>query len=58
MNIGAMHGPDTKAAVPKACEHNHEYFISVKKAGSADDKRIFLDSHLKVKSKMLEVKKL
>lgn len=39
MNIGAMHGPDTKAAVPKACEHNHEYFISVKRAGSADDKK-------------------
>jgi RecA/RadA recombinase len=39
MNIGAMHGPDIKAAVPKACEHNHEYFISVKRAGSADDKK-------------------
>lgn len=39
MNIGAMHGPDTKAAVPKACEHNHEYFLSVKRAGSADDKK-------------------
>lgn len=39
MNIGAMHGPDTKAAVPKSCEHNHEFFISVKKAGSADDKK-------------------
>ena len=34
-----MYGPDTKAAVPKACEHNHEYFLSVKKAGSADDKK-------------------
>ena len=39
MNIGAHYGPDIKAAVPKACEHNHEYFISVKKAGSADDKK-------------------
>jgi hypothetical protein len=39
MNIGAMYGPDTKAAVPKACEHNHEYFLSVKRAGSADDKK-------------------
>lgn len=39
MNIGVMHGPDTKAAVPKACEHNHEFFISVKRAGSADDKK-------------------
>jgi len=39
MNIGAMYGPDTKAAVPKACEHNHEYFLSVKKAGSADDRK-------------------
>lgn len=39
MNIGAMHGPDTKAAVPKACEHNHEFFISIKKAGAADDKK-------------------
>jgi len=39
MNIGVMYGPDTKAAVPKACEHNHEYFISVKRAGAADDKK-------------------
>lgn len=39
MNIGAMYGPDTKAAVPKACEHNHEFFISIKRAGSADDKK-------------------
>lgn len=39
MNIGVMHGPDTKAAVPKACEHNHEFFISIKRAGSADDKK-------------------
>lgn len=39
MNIGEMYGPDVKAAVPKACEHNHEYFLSVKKAGSADDKK-------------------
>jgi hypothetical protein len=39
MNIGEMYGPDVKAAVPKACEHNHEYFISVKKAGSADDRK-------------------
>lgn len=39
MNIGAMYGPDTKAAVPKACEHNHEFFLSVKRAGSADDKK-------------------
>lgn len=39
MNIGAVYGPDTKAAVPKACEHNHEYFISVKRAGGADDKK-------------------
>jgi len=39
MNIGAMYGPDTKAAVPKACEHNHEYFLTVKKAGSADDRK-------------------
>jgi hypothetical protein len=39
MNIGAMHGPDTKAAVPKACEHNHEFFMSVKRAGAADDKK-------------------
>lgn len=39
MNIGEMYGPDIKAAVPKACEHNHEYFLSVKKAGSADDKK-------------------
>jgi len=39
MNIGAMYGPPTKAAVPKACEHNHEYFMSVKRAGGADDKK-------------------
>lgn len=39
MNIGNPYGPDTKAAVPKACEHNHEYFMSVKRAGSADDKK-------------------
>lgn len=39
MNIGEMYGPDIKAAVPKACEHNHEFFLSVKKAGSADDKK-------------------
>jgi RecA/RadA recombinase len=39
MNIGVTHGPDVKAAVPKACEHNHEYFLSVKRAGSADDKK-------------------
>jgi recombination protein RecA len=39
MNIGNPYGPDTKAAVPKACEHNHEYFISIKKAGSADDRK-------------------
>jgi len=39
MNIGAHYGPDTKAAVPKACEHNHEYFISIKRAGSAEDKK-------------------
>lgn len=39
MNIGAMYGPDTKAAVPKACEHNHEYFISVKRAGGAEDRK-------------------
>lgn len=39
MNIGAMYGPDTKAAVPKACEHNHEFFLSVKRAGSADDRK-------------------
>ena len=39
MNIGNPYGPDTKAAVPKACEHNHEYFISVKRAGSADDRK-------------------
>ena len=39
MNIGNPYGPDTKAAVPKACEHNHEYFLSVKRAGSADDRK-------------------
>ena len=39
MNIGVMYGPDTKAAVPKACEHNHEYFISVKRATAGDDKK-------------------
>lgn len=39
MNIGAFHGPDTKAAVPKACEHNHEYFISLRRATAADDKK-------------------
>jgi RecA/RadA recombinase len=39
MNIGAFHGPDTKAAVPKACEHNHEFFLSVKRATAADDKK-------------------
>ncbi len=39
MNIGAHYGPDTKAAVPKACEHNHEYFISVRRAGAAEDKK-------------------
>jgi hypothetical protein len=39
MNIGVMHGPETKAAVPKACEHNHEYFISIKRATAAADKK-------------------
>tara|TARA_R100000951_G_scaffold115132_2_gene122224 strand:+ start:10274 stop:11317 length:1044 start_codon:yes stop_codon:yes gene_type:complete len=40
MNIGAVgHQAKTKAAVPKACEHNHEYFISIKRATAADDKK-------------------
>ena len=40
MNIGAMgHAPKTKAAVPLACEHNHEYFVSIKRATAADDKK-------------------
>ncbi len=40
MNIGVMgHGPKTKAAVPLACEHNHEYFVSIKRATAADDKK-------------------